>query len=220
MPSHSPYALYSLTFFSIFRLLVSQELHKTRVLFSLKLITHSFSLQKNLYFVFHKLQVLHLRGLTIISNRLPLWLLSIIVLLHYLVFKVQCSRSLATWWRWGESNSWPPACKAGALPAELHPHIGFLRNLLFRRWCISFDRRVRWYTREKKCARYGKVVGLSGLEPPTSRLSGVRSNRLSYRPMQDSVANLKAIHASSLLAICFECILYIQKWTVQVLIDL
>ena len=25
-------------------------------------------------------------------------------------------------------------------------------------------------------------VGLSGLEPPTSRLSGVRSNRLSYKP--------------------------------------
>ena len=32
---------------------------------------------------------------------------------------------------------------------------------------------------------YGKLVGLSGLEPPTSRLSGVRSNRLSYRPMQE-----------------------------------
>ena len=29
-----------------------------------------------------------------------------------------------------------------------------------------------------------KPMGLSGLEPPTSRLSGVRSNRLSYRPMQ------------------------------------
>ena len=27
------------------------------------------------------------------------------------------------------------------------------------------------------------LIGLSGLEPPTSRLSGVRSNRLSYRPM-------------------------------------
>ena len=26
------------------------------------------------------------------------------------------------------------------------------------------------------------VMGLSGLEPPTSRLSGVRSNRLSYKP--------------------------------------
>ena len=30
-----------------------------------------------------------------------------------------------SWWRWGESNSWPPACKAGALPAELHPQISF-----------------------------------------------------------------------------------------------
>ena len=27
------------------------------------------------------------------------------------------------WWRWRESNPWPPACRAGALPAELHPHI-------------------------------------------------------------------------------------------------
>ena len=25
-------------------------------------------------------------------------------------------------WRWRDSNSRPPACKAGALPTELHPH--------------------------------------------------------------------------------------------------
>ena len=31
-------------------------------------------------------------------------------------------RRLAAWWRWWESNPWPPACRAGALPAELHPH--------------------------------------------------------------------------------------------------
>ena len=32
-------------------------------------------------------------------------------------------------WRWRDSNSWPPACKAGALPTELHPHwvIGFIQ---------------------------------------------------------------------------------------------
>ena len=29
----------------------------------------------------------------------------------------------ASWWRWWDSNPWPPACRAGALPAELHPHI-------------------------------------------------------------------------------------------------
>ena len=28
-------------------------------------------------------------------------------------------------------------------------------------------------------------LGLSGLEPPTSRLSGVRSNRLSYKPKME-----------------------------------
>ena len=27
------------------------------------------------------------------------------------------------WWRLAGSNRWPPACKAGALPAELNPHV-------------------------------------------------------------------------------------------------
>ena len=27
------------------------------------------------------------------------------------------------WWRLAGSNRWPPACKAGALPAELNPHL-------------------------------------------------------------------------------------------------
>ena len=30
------------------------------------------------------------------------------------------------WWRVPGSNRWPPACKAGALPAELTPHLGIL----------------------------------------------------------------------------------------------
>ena len=37
---------------------------------------------------------------------------------NILLFNFQVS-----WWRWGDSNSWPPACKAGALPTELHPHL-------------------------------------------------------------------------------------------------
>ena len=32
-----------------------------------------------------------------------------------------------------------------------------------------------------------KSMGLSGLEPPTSRLSGVRSNRLSYKPIESGI---------------------------------
>ena len=36
-------------------------------------------------------------------------------------------------------------------------------------------------------AHFRVLVGLSGLEPPTSRLSGVRSNRLSYKPSVNSL---------------------------------
>ena len=34
-------------------------------------------------------------------------------------------------------------------------------------------------------------MGLSGLEPPTSRLSGVRSNQLSYRPIMERVMRIE-----------------------------
>ncbi len=37
-----------------------------------------------------------------------------------------------------------------------------------------------------------EVVGLSGLEPPTSPLSGVRSNHLSYRPTSCTVSKLES----------------------------
>ena len=39
---------------------------------------------------------------------------------------VVCSSQLSywpVWWRLAGSNRWPPACKAGALPAELNPHL-------------------------------------------------------------------------------------------------
>ena len=42
-----------------------------------------------------------------------------------------------------------------------------------------------------------KPVGLSGLEPPTSRLSGVRSNQLSYKPSYNSGSHLLSHTVSS-----------------------
>ena len=61
-----------------------------------------------------------------------------------------------SWWRMTGSNRRPPACKAGALPAELIPH--------------SLD-----HSQER-------LVGLVGFEPTTPALSRRCSNRLSYRP--------------------------------------
>ena len=45
-------------------------------------------------------------------------------LLSYEPVCLMCSAlSCSLWWRWRDSNSWPPACRAGALPTELHPQV-------------------------------------------------------------------------------------------------
>ena len=99
----------------------------------------------------------------------PMWLVWILLHTQDLPFQ---EVSLLTflfkeskWWRWWDSNPWPPACRAGALPAELHPHIcyGILLSPFLEAFLL--------------------LVGPSGLEPPTSCLSGTRSNLLSYEPM-------------------------------------
>ena len=98
------------------------------------------------------------------------------------------------WWRWGESNSWPPACKAGALPAELHPQIYYWTNPF--KWWAQMDSNHRPHAYQA-CALTtwamrpfiklkDFLVGTNGLEPSTSRLSGVRSNHLSYAPVLSS----------------------------------
>ena len=60
-----------------------------------------------------------------------------------------------SWWSLSGSNRRPEACKATALPAELRPLAQTSSTIM---------------------------VGLGRLERPTSPLSGVRSNHLSYRP--------------------------------------
>ena len=66
--------------------------------------------------------------------------------------------TLLKWWSRTGSNRRPEACKATALPTELRP-LGWLANRLSP-----------------------GLVGPGRLELPTSRLSGVRSNHLSYGP--------------------------------------
>ena len=54
---------------------------------------------------------------------------------------------------------------------NIHPFV-FTQSL------FSFQGTTLW-----RVLPFRKVVGSSGLEPPTSRLSGARSNHLSYEPM-------------------------------------
>ena len=119
------------------------------------------------------------------------------------------------WWRWGESNSWPPACKAGALPAELHPHSTQVISIKFSRihWILKTKQHNDFKAFElfffqtfitilviclllihyiffnvlRILSKYS-MVGPTRIELVTSRLSGVRSNQLSSRPMLCEVA--------------------------------
>src|SRR6218665_3586350 len=74
-------------------------------------------------------------------------------------FRPKAALVLSVWWRMTGSNRRPPACKAGALPAELIP-----------RACLLSGSGV-W-----------PLAGLVGLEPTTPALSRRCSDQLSYRP--------------------------------------
>jgi hypothetical protein len=85
-------------------------------------------------------------------------------------FRTRClglqhsSHDSRRWWRMTGSNRRPPACKAGALPAELIP----------RTTAFMLDAQNQ--------VNSSRVVGLVGFEPTTPALSRRCSNRLSYRP--------------------------------------
>ena len=61
--------------------------------------------------------------------------------------------------------------------------VQFHENWFSMKLGFSSERRVQRYASEEKSSISRKLVGSSGLEPPTSRLSGVRSNHLSYEPV-------------------------------------
>jgi hypothetical protein len=86
----------------------------------------------------------------------------------------QILRLVKSWWSQTGSNRRPHACKARALPTELWPRQTTddrpqtTDKATFRRLSSALRRPI--------------MVGLGGLEPPTSRLSSARSNQLSYKP--------------------------------------
>ena len=82
--------------------------------------------------------------------------------------------ALAGWWSQTGSNRRPHACKARALPTELWP--------LLKPASLG----TRRLARRPRITRQS-VVGPGRLELPTSRLSGVCSNHLSYRPLKRHV---------------------------------
>ena len=53
--------------------------------------------------------------------------------------------------------------------------------------CLQGRCSPNWATPPLGTNNINTLMGLSGLEPPTSRLSGVRSNRLSYKPIQSGI---------------------------------
>ena len=55
--------------------------------------------------------------------------------------------------------------------------------MFLMKFCFLSEAIVYRYIARAKSEISQKLVGSSGLEPPTSRLSGVRSNHLSYEPM-------------------------------------
>ena len=91
----------------------------------------------------------------------------------------------AKWWSRSGSNRRPQACKARALPTELRPRISGKsdwRQPTEARGRFARLRRTGFGAATFAALRERRLVGPGGVEPPTSRLSGVRSNHLSYEP--------------------------------------
>ena len=84
----------------------------------------------------------------------------------------------------------------------------FLRELLSFTSTASASVLANFRFRDKFNALYAVfkvlLVGSSGLEPPTSRLSGVRSNQLSYEPMSLRTPAVSPLETSA-RELCFLC---------------
>src|SRR5687767_5210433 len=106
--------------------------------------------------------------------------------------------SRSFWWKRGDSNPYPPPCKGGALPVELRPRErgptlrlaevgsggGLVPESTLLVGGLHALRDVGDGTDDPGNEEHLlQHVGLAGIEPATSELSALRSNRLSYSPV-------------------------------------
>ena len=85
-----------------------------------------------------------------------------------------------------------PEMRINAIPLKL-------QQIIFYITCFFFFVFLREFTLPL-CSCQGTVVGSSGLEPPTSRLSGARSNQLSYEPSSSSP--VRRLYAARFPSLC------------------
>ena len=95
----------------------------------------------------------------------------------------------------------------------------FHQVFLWKHHCFATLRKVYLFSnlrlRFRSSSLRKQCMGLSGLEPPTSRLSGVRSNRLSYKPLLLSFGNtiisLRSMRCAIFLNSNFALLVLIKK---------
>ena len=89
----------------------------------------------------------------------------------------------------------------GFRPDAVEPAVLIYSLCTMSKSCVRLDGKTL-----EKCftVKSEGMVGRGGLEPPTSRLSGVRSNHLSYRPIWWSLSLCKSASGSSIGSILVE----------------
>ena len=108
-----------------------------------------------------------------------------------------CASSVG-WWSQTGSNRRPQACKASALPTELWPRLKIAAGLPSRSCAnqVSPAFALTRFGAATSAAAQRRLVGPGRVERPTSRLSGVRSNHLSYEPVFENGIQKSGIRRS------------------------
>jgi hypothetical protein len=111
-------------------------------------------------------------------------------------------------------NPWPPACKAGALPTELHPHILHLEKKIFRllpSWLLRKEVIQPQVPLRLPCYDFTPIINPTlGACLPLARVSPATSGEVDFRGVTGGVYKARerihrAMADARLLAIPRSC---------------